>query len=228
MPTATELLAEVRDIIDEPAAAQWTDAQLRKWINEANRDLARSTRHYKKSIEIETVAGTGSYTVDADVIAIEHAWFWDVGGDRRIPLTPRHMENMDAVRGYNWDREGTPQFYSTMGTPPAMQIVVFPVPTLSTDKLNLLVAKLPTPMDVDGDDDDEDVDVIPAWYDALADYCEFKALRRDRDPRWQEAYGLYQEKRDGLINNPDYLPVSREMVPDPVGGYLPAWLVEFD
>ncbi len=228
MATATEILAEVRDIIDEPTAAQWTDVQLRKWINEGNRDLARSTRHIKATVTVTVVADTGTYAVPGTTIAIEHAWYNDVPGTRHIPLVPQHMESMDGVRGYDWTREGTPQFYTTQGFAPSLNILVYPVPTVDDDQLILYVSRLPVEIATDGTDDGNTLEIPPAWYDALADYCEFKALRRDRDPRWQEAFSQYQAKRDALQNNPDYLPINRGMIADPVSGYQPQWLVEFD
>lgn len=228
MATATIILAEVRDMLDEATAAQWTDVQLRKWINEGNRDLARSTRHIKESVTIETTAGTGSYAAPVTTLSIEHAWYHDVPGERHIPLSPQHMENLDPIRGYNWEREGTPMFFSTQGFAPSLTVLIHPVPQVSDDELILYVARLPAALATDGTDDSDTIEIPDAWYDALADYCEFKALRRDRDPRWQEAFQMYTAKRDALQNNPDYLPVNRNMIVDPVAGYLPQWLVEFD
>ncbi len=226
MATATEILQEVRDILDEASATQWTDAMLLRWINEGNRDLARSTRHIKQQLTIDCVAGTASYSLAATTLSVEHAWLYD--GTRHYPLQPAHMENMDAVRGYDWSRSGNPMFYSTQGFAPSLTILVHPVPTSSDHDLILYVSRLPVELATDGSDNADTIEIPQAWYDALADYVEFKALRRDRDPRWQEAFSLYQEKRDGLINNPDYLPINRGMIADPVSGYLPEWLVEFD
>lgn len=228
MPTVTELIAEIRAMLDEPNEAQWTQTNLRTWINEGNRDLARATRHLKATETIPTVAGTGTYNTSDSVIAIEHAYYEDVAGVRRIPLIPKHFENMDSVRGYNWDREGTPQYFTTLGFNPSLQVSVFPVPTVEDDNLILMIAKLPAAIDLTGAGDASQVETAAIWYDALSDYCEFKGLRKDRDPRWQEAYELYKEKRDGLINNPDYLAVNRELIPDPIAGYQPEWLVSFD
>jgi hypothetical protein len=227
MTTATIIISEVRDILDEPSAAQWTDANLRKWVNEAGRDLARSTRHVKRAFTINALDGVSSYTLDPTIIAVEHAAYEDAGG-RRYPLIARHWENMDSVWGHDATREGIPAVYTALGVSPAVQLVVYPVPDASTGVFKLMTAVLPAAIALDGTDDDVDLDIPPAWYDALADYCEFKALRKDRDPRWQEAYQLYQEKRDGLIHNPDYIAANREVVVDFDAGYLPRWLVEFD
>lgn len=227
MPTTADLIQLVRDSLDESIPAQFSDPMLIRWLNEGNRDLARSTRHLKDKITVNTVAGSGSYALPANIVAVEHCYFSEAASGRNYPMTPRHLENFDAVRGYDWSREGTPSFFTTQGFAPSLTLTTFPVPVSSADHFTLLVARLPVAIDPSASDL-ATVDTVEAWFDALVDYCEFKALRRDRDPRWQESYQFYQEKRDGLINNPDYHTANREMVADPSAGYLPRWLVEFD
>lgn len=227
-PTLAEMMTQVRDILDEPVAGQYTDTQLRRWLQEGNRDLARSTRHIKANHTIYTIGNLGTYATPTNVMAIEHAWYYDVAGNRHIPLYPKHMENMDSVRGYQWTLTGTPAFYTTQGFSPQLQILVYPTPTVTANQIIIYTAEMPAEWAIDGSDDAKAVSTPVIWYDALADYCEMKALRKDRDPRWQEPWQMYQEKRDGLINNPDYLAVNRELIPDPRAGYLPRWLVETD
>ena len=109
----------------------------------------------------------------------------------------------------------------------ALVVKLFPAPSTSAT-LSLVVSRLAAAIAIPWNPSTV-VETPTAWYDALVDYVEAKALRRDRDPRWQEARQLYVEKRDNLINNPDYLAVNREMLPSPRGGgYMDAWLVEYE
>lgn len=226
MPTIIDLVTEVRDMLDEPAAAQWSDSQIRKWLNEANRDLARITRHYKSTDTVTMVSGQAEYTMDANIIAIEQAWYDD--GSRQLPLTARHYENMDQVWGDRRDYEGAyPSFYTTWGYSPQLKLRLYPVPTSSVHTVSLLTCIIPSAMPLTGSDG-TDVDVPGAWYDCLSEYCTFKALQRDRDPRWQEFRQLYLEKRDDMLTRSDYENANREVIADPNVGYLPRWLVEFD
>lgn len=226
MPTGNDLIQQVRDMLDESVPAQYSTAMLVRWLNEGGRDLARSTRHLKDKVTIATVAGSASYALPATTVAVEHCYFHETATGRNVPLTARHMENLDLVRGYDWARQGVPSFFTTQGYTPNLTLTVYPAPVLSTDSWILLTARLP--VEIDAGNLAADVDAPSAWYDALVDYAEFKALRRDRDQRWQEAYQFYTEKRDGLIVNMDYVSENREMVPDANAGYLPAWLTEFD
>jgi hypothetical protein len=229
MVLVSELLTLVRDTLDESSASQWTDAMLVRWLNEAGRDLARSTRHLKGNETVVIADGTSEYPLGAHVIAVEHAYYLPGGGDdRSIPLNPRHYEGMDQVWGQWQNQESTyPQWYTVVGMSPAAILKLYPVPSAAAN-VTLLVSKLPTAMADNPVVPGATADVPALWYDALADYCEYKALRRDRDQRWQEAFELYGQKRDALIHNVDFLAQNREVVPTPTAGYMDAWLVEQD
>lgn len=228
MPTLATVVEEIRDMLGESVRdGAWTDKMLRRWINEGARDLARSTRHFKGNALIDTIAGTGTYAVGADIIAIEHVFYEDSGG-RTTELMPRHIENWGQVTTPDVARGGRPLYYATQGFQPSLQLMLYPIPDVTDETIKLVTARLPDEVALTGADDNSDLEIPGAWYDALVDYAEFKALRRDRDARWKEAYDLYTEKRDGLINNVDYTTANREVVADPNVGYLPAWLVDPD
>lgn len=224
MPTVQEFLTQIRDALDEPLQAQFTDDMLRRWLNEANRDLARSTHHYTGNYTVPAVSSVSTYTLSSDVLAVQHVWFDD---GRAIELTARHMEQLSPIMDGSHDRVGRPVFYTTEGFSPSLTLRIYPTPVFSTpSNILLLCSRIPDDIPT-SDAVSTPVDVPSAWFDALSDYVEFKALRRDRDPRWQEAFQLYSDKRDGLIHNPDALPVFREVTPDPRAGFVPSWLAEF-
>lgn len=222
MPTAGELVTQIRDMLDEPTAAQWTDDMLVRWINEAARDLGRATRYLKATDTIPLIAGTSEYALPTNLIAVEHAYYRP-GDGRDIPLTPRHYEGMDQVWG-QWQNQQSymPNWFTVIGFSPSAVIKLYPAPNDSNAELSILYCRVPDELSIPFDSS-EDADVPHVWYDAIVDYVESKALRRDRDPRWQEAYQLYVEKRDGFIHNPDYLAENREIIPTP-NGYMPEWL----
>jgi hypothetical protein len=224
MVTVNELIEEVRDVLDEPTAAQWTDAQLRRWLSEGNRDIARVTHHYKTTDEFPTIADVSEYTMAEDIITIEHAYYSD--GSQDFPLQPKHFEQMDGIWGARMGWSGAwPAYFTTWGNQPTLIMKLFPVPTTNGDVIKLFVSVIPEPLSADGD---EDVEVPPAWYDILADYCMYKAMLRDRDPTMDRMLAAYTQKRDALMHNNEYISTARELVPDPRSqmGYVPGWLAD--
>lgn len=227
MPTVTQLLAEIRGNLDEPVEAQFSNTNLRTWINEAMRDLSRETRQLQSTATVSLTANVSEYTLAADILSVELAWYDDTNG-RVLPLTPRHYEGMDQVWG-QWQntRFGEPTYYTIWGYSPAMKIKLYPTPTISSHVLRMNTTKLATAIALDGSGDGGSIDFPTAWYDAINDYVEYRAKRKDRDPDWQNAYQKYVATRDDLKME-SALPVNREIVADPVRGYLPRWLTDFD
>jgi hypothetical protein len=227
MPTTVAAATTaLRDLLDETTAAQWTDVQLRRWLNEGIRDIARRTRHYWDTDTIDTAADDGEYTVAEDVLHIKHVYFTPDGDTSRdIPLEPRAFEAMNQVW---WDRQdqssGYPVFFTTFGYAPTLTIKLFPVPSVD-GTLTLHVIRLPAELDVTSGTGN--IDVPTGWLEVAYDYAEYKALRKDRDPRWQEAYNLYEAKIQDIIDMGEYINAPGEFIPTTTG-MLPNWLVGWE
>lgn len=230
--TLDEFESRVRAILDEPEAAQWSPENLRRWLNDGLRDLSRSTRHYKGVTAQMTTVDVAEYTLPSNILAIEHAWYDDNTGRKR-PLVARHLESMDQVWGSWQDRQGQPSWFTTVGNSPTLKIRLYPVPTTSGHfvRLNTAVLAAEVALDADGS---TVVDVPDGWVDLLVDYATYLAFLRDRsvspDGRmmWEAMFAKYQAGRQALVNSNDYLAVNRELVPDPVAGYVPLWHLDDD
>ena len=226
--TQSAVLTAIRDRLDEATAGQWSDAQLRRWINEGARDMARRTKHLKDTVTFTTTAGTGEYTVTANVIEVEGAYYAP-GDGRQVPLVARAWEGMNNVWGQYRDQQGgDPAMFTTWGFPPNLKVRLFPVPGSSSKTVTLYVSRLPVDLATDGTAASTAVDFPDAWIDAIYDFATFQALFKDRDPRWADAKNMYEQRVDQMIVNGDYMNVAMEMVADPLvqGGVLPRWLVD--
>ena len=226
MSTPAQIITEVRDMLNEPTAAQCTDTMLRRWINEAGRDLARVTRHIRRVNPVSLSAGFNSTTLDPDVIAVEAAFWNETGQAEWTELEASHLEEFMRNAANRPTAEGRPWFFTTMGSQPTVQFTIYPVPT-SDGTLQLFEIIIPAPIAEDGSTDDEAINIPYTWYDALADYCQYKAMLRDRDELFREALQSYQEKRDALVVSPDYITANRNIIPNPsTGSYHPTWLTD--
>lgn len=221
--TVATAVTALRERLDETTAAQWTDVQIRRWLNEAIRDVARRTRHYRDTDTIAVTADDGEYTVDSDVIHIYHAYFTPDGDSRMIPLDARAFEAMDSIW---WDQQnqsgGYPAIWTTYGHSPSLVIKLFPVPSVD-GTLTLHVSRLPAALDITSGTGN--VDAPEAWLEVAYDYAEYMALRKDRDPRWQESFQMYEQKIQNMIEQQEYQNAPGEFV-WAGGGMYPSWLVD--
>jgi hypothetical protein len=218
---ASDIIARVRSRLDEPVERFWKDIELLGWLNEAMRDAGRYTRHIRDTKQVAVMSGLSEYTLPDDVIEVENAYFLP-GDGRQIPLSGQSFDNLDASWG-SWQnmQVGEPQTFALWGTPPALKMKLYPSPS-QAGTVSMLVVRMPQNVvsTVSA------VDWPPAWLDVLEDYMEMAALRKARDPRWQEAFTMYTQKRDMLDTNGDYDTNPQTFVFDGYAGILPRWLVE--
>jgi hypothetical protein len=226
--TVANVIAAVRDRLDEPTAAQWDDIELKRWMNEAGRDIARRTKHIKDTTTLTTTANVAEYVVPANVIEIEDVYFAP-GDGRQIQLSMRAFEGMGQVWGSQMDRGGGwPAMVTWWGTPPQLKIRLYPVPGESGRTITLYVSRLPATITETNDVDDTACDLPLAWVDLLKDYIEYRALRKDRNPAWQESFSIYNTNIDQMVRSDEYANVQREMILDPRvrGGYVQSWFLQ--
>jgi hypothetical protein len=115
-----------------------------------------------------------------------------------------------------------PNFFVPWGFPPNLTMQLYPVPSAS-GILNIYYYRLPAP--ITGTSADATVvEVVQGYEPLIEDYAEYMALRKDADPRWQEAKQIYEETLGAMID-------GTRRFHDGVGWFsygtniLPQWLV---
>lgn len=226
----SEVVAQVRDLLDEATPAQWLSTSIHRWINDGLLDMARVTRLLRDRVTLSSVTGTAEYTVPENVLDIEFA-YWLPGDGRFVPLVARQFEGMDAVWGHQQNQQGgDPCIYTVWGFSPSLKIRLYPVPSVTaSNNISLMVVRTPVLLTPSGSEA-ANIDWPDAWLEGIVAFVEYKALRKDRDPRWQEAKQRYEEIRDQLVVMGDYLTANRDVIVDPYvyGGRVPGWLANGD
>lgn len=213
----------IRERLNEPTVAQWTDIQLRRWLNESIRDIARRTFHFTDLKTISIVANTGTYVAAADVIRINNCYFAPTADPTsKYPLEAKAWDSLDNV-WWNWqDRaSGDPVIFGVYGYSPSVTLKVFPVPT-RPGTLYMHCARMPAVLDVTSGSGN--IDCPEAWLELAFDYTEYMALRKARDQRWTENKDLYEQKIQGMIEVGDYLNAPGEFIYDTFGNPVPGYL----
>jgi hypothetical protein len=220
MTTAQQLIDRVRVRLDETTPAFWTDAQLLGFLNEGLRDAGRVTRHIQDRVTLNWLGNTPEAVLPESIIEVELV-YWLPGDGRQIELTGQSFDTMSQVWGqFQNQRVGEPVTYSLYGVPPQLRMKVYPTPQLA-GQVSMFVRRMPAQCAALGDT----VEWPPAWEDLIEDWVEMAALRRARDPRWQEAFAMYREKRDELDTNGSYDANPDHFVYDGIHGVLPRWLI---
>ena len=191
--TVTLLTArtEVRSLLDEDTASFWSDAQLNSWVNQGAGDIARQAQALWMQVDIAAVVLQQTYALPADFLGVHRLDFSIAGSDQTYNLEFRGIKTMDEIWGILHQLPAAyPQaFYlwnDTAGPASSMYFGTYPVPA-SAGTFTLYYYREAVP----ATDDADLVDVTPGYEDICYEYALYKAKRRDRDPTWQEAKGLY-------------------------------------
>ena len=230
MVTQAEALTKVRDRLDETTAATWTDAQLRGWINEAVRDIARLSETIQSTATITITStditnGVQEWTLDGTTLRVYRVEYKPTGQSNVYPLEYGDFNNLDAVW---WTRKtvstGTPQMFTLWGYPPQLKIVLYPKPALA-GTLTVYYYKVPADLATSTTADASTTLSVPnGWEDLVYEYVTYLALRRDRDPRWQESKQAYVEKLAAMVDlTARWSDQSGSITPS--GSMLPDWLI---
>ena len=225
--SAASALTHVRERLDELDAAQWSDATIYRWMNEAAKNIARQTHIYMDTDTINVVADTSEYTLPEDVLRVRHVYYSPTGdSNRAIPLEARDWGAMDSVWGdrQNDNSSNYPACYTIIGYSPNATLKLWPVPSNGG---SLVVHSARLPAEIDPATGGGNVDIPTGWEDIIYEYVEYSALRKDRDARWQEAKTLYEEKLGSLMEMGEILNAPNEFTPSHLGGMVPSWLSDY-
>lgn len=227
MQTQAQLLADVRERVDESTSHMWEDTELRRWINDGARDVARKTETLLTTQTIDGVVGTASYTMPTDIIRVHRVEWITEAGDQIYPLEYRDYNSADSVWWTQQNQtEGIPVIFTMWGFPPTLQLILYPVP-VDVGTIKIYYYRLPTELTLDGSESDQSVEIPEGWHDVIADYVEYRALRKDRDPTWTEAKQLYDEHVLDL-NTTTRRWIDEAGMITTENSFVPAWLYSFE
>lgn len=228
MATMTELLEQTRSRLDEASAGFWTESQLRIWIMEGARDIARRAEVLQTTGTVAGVAGTQTYTCPTDVIRVYRAEWKNTGDTFVYPLDYQDYNNMDQV-WWTGKTQGTnvPSFFTFWGYPPTLSVTLYPTPS-QAGTLTLYYYKMPTPISSTGSGDASTVETPMGWEDLITLYCEYNALRKDASNRWSEAKTIYEEKLDEMIQVTRRWSDQSGMIVSAANPSIPSWIYTDD
>lgn len=224
MATQGQILTDLRDRLDETTAHVWQDRELRSAVNEVARDIARRTMSIRDETIITSTADLGKYALPQDCVQIHLVEYTENQHTQYPEYRDRH--SMQNAWGSFQNQSGWPAVYTMWGAPPNMQLHLYPVPSVDGAQIKVLYYRFPRALSVTDDSDQHRHVEIPAgWEDVLIDGAEAKALRKGRDPRWQEAQALYE------ANLAEMAEVTMRFT-DQAGQIdwngTPSWLTDFD
>ena len=222
-------IQSIRARLDEPNSRYWSDDDLRRWINEIAKDMARRTEclrgTYSQAVTVGTSSYTPAFTATTNVYRVHRVEYLPSGNSQIYPLEYRDPNAADEIWGLSQAiTEGIPVIWTSWGAPPNLTIQIFPSPSIA-GTLKLWYYRLPTELAVTNQSDAADnVDIVDGWEDVLVDGVEYKAMRRDSNPLWTEAKQEYEQHLQAMMEATTRFTEAAGVITTPSGIGIPAWL----
>lgn len=198
--TLGTMLTQVRERLDEDSARFWSEVEIRRWVNEGARDIARRAECLVDQATLTVSQGEQTHSAPMDAVRLHRVEWHPTGQTTKYPLEYRDYNSMDQVWSISQTiTEGYPQYWTLWGYPGALNIMVYPKPSTGGSLL-VFYYRLPADLATDGTDDAQNIDIPEGWHDAIAMYAEYTGLRKDGDQRWMEAKAEYEQRVDDLIH----------------------------
>lgn len=204
-PTATrtlgEVLAYVKRQFGDESGVQITDADITRWVNQAQVEIVNKNPMIQATASGSTVAGTQKYAVPTDLIQLESIF---VDG---IWMEPSNFETIRAQLGNDTTTQGAPMYWYVWNN----QIYLWPTPS-QVWSMDINYSKLPNRVVSSADL----LGVPDRYYDRVCEYSMSKAYELDED--WSAHTVQRQTFEDKLMeatnadkNNIGAFPVAMDM-----------------
>ena len=202
--TLADLIADSKDRIAEGSSNFFTDATIKRWLNEAQRYVVRRTKVLERTTTITSVPNQAIYELDKHVWSLHFVRFND---DTLRPTTINDIQRRLPDTG------GTPSHYALWGG----HLYLYPAPK-EAGTLTVLYYAWPVEMK-----DDEDEPEIPeAFHGLLPTFAAYRAKMADQQPAEAQALFLeFQQGLDELISSTTDMQDQVSRVQDVTEGMFP-------
>lgn len=183
--TQAVLVNELSQRLGDPHLTYFGIEELRTWINEGAREIARRTECLRAVSTVSVTSGTQSYSGPTDMVRIHKIEFIPTGDTRSFPLEYRDQSAADIVWGTQRaiTQSYAPEFWSGWGFPGSSNFTIELYPTPSTNgSLRIHYYRLPVDLAVAGNGSaGTAIDCPAGWEDVILDWAETRAELKRKD-----------------------------------------------
>lgn len=187
-----EIALRVKRQFGDEAGAQITDADIIRWANDAQREVAFSNNLLQTTATTAVVSGQDQYTLPPDMLTLRSVRY------RGRQLTFMAQPEAAKLVGSDSVTTGEPTHYSVF----ANKIDLYPTPTTAdADDLQLYYTRQPAILTTTTDTPE-----LPLQYhNRIVEYCIAQAYELDDNPEsYQQKMRQFQEGVDRLKVNADW------------------------
>lgn len=172
----SDILTRVKRQFGDESGVQVSDADIIRWINEAQRHIVSTNEALLEKIALkDSAVNQQSYPLPIDILILHSISFQDIG---QVSYTKLKAFSINQFNEYvdGWDGStfapGTPSVFTVF----AGQLLVFPIPLVSVaNAFKIYYTRVPT--DVVNNGDTPDLPLL--YHDVIVKYCMQQAYETD-------------------------------------------------
>lgn len=206
----------VRDILDrvkrtfgDEAAVQITEADILRWINDAQREAVMQNEGLLQTVGyISSVAGQQEYDLPTDLYTLSHLYYRDT------PVTAYYSLKWYPLREFTeyadgWDGSTVQSIPLVYGTQQTNKVILFPTPQASVaNGIKLIYSKYAETIDGVS----SPIELPPYLHSFIVNFCLMQAYEMDED--WESAQQKATQIQGDLdFNNNKKFWFGREQYP---------------
>lgn len=216
--TQSAAIEAVRERLNEYTPGFYSDTEIRRWLNEGVREVARRSewKRASKDYNVDVSVEDQYVPLDTDVIRVYRVEWMPDGQTAIYRLEYRDINAMDCIWGVYQTWAGVPGWYTMVNSNP-LSIQLSPAPTVD-GKLRVFFYKMPTDLATNTTAGASTVlDVPNGWEDLPVEYAVALAFRKARDAaNYQLAMATFSDKLGALLE------MSVRYTDEPAG-IVPDW-----
>jgi len=189
----SDVKTRVKRQFGDEAGVQVTDADILRWINDGQRQIALHNESILEKVATQnSTASEEEYSLPSDLLLLHSVTYKtpDEGSYHHLKgLKKQEFDNfIDGYDGTDYGT-GTPTVYTIF----ASKLILFPTPDIaSTNGIKIFFTRKPTDRTADGDT----LDVPELYHESIVNYCLRQAYEMDED--WQASNIKASEIKDDL------------------------------
>lgn len=179
--TQASAIEHVRARLDEEEAGFYSDSQIRVWLNEGQREVARRALWKRTSSSVSVVAGTQFYTAPTTAIQVYRVEYAPSNSSSIYRLEYRDINAMDTIWGIHQSvGQGIPEYYTLVSANP-LSIELCPTPS-TAGNLKVYYYDMPADLATTTNSDANTALSVPlGWEDLVVEWATALAFRKARD-----------------------------------------------
>ncbi len=178
----SEVQTQVKRQFGDTSGAMITDADITRWVNDAQLDIVRRTKIAETTTVMASVIATGTYTI-ADVFEIKRLTY---NGEALKKITTAQLDQQFPTREVSGYGYSTPRYWRNTG----IGVELFPRPADSLGTISVTYTLRPSPV-VSSDDP---LSISVQYHEDVVRRCMERAY--EMDGQWGAASNMHTDIKD--------------------------------